>query len=54
MTTFRGVAATIGLVNQAMLRPFRQRVDIETVALLFVLLAVVAGGWHLVLERVEL
>lgn len=46
--------ATIGAVNRAMLRPFREPVDATTVALLMVLLLAAAGAWHIVLERVEL
>jgi len=44
----------VAQVNAMMLRPFRQRVDLESVVLLLVLLLVITGGWHLVLERVEL
>jgi len=46
--------ATIGQVNAMLLRPFRQRVDIETLVLLLALLLVATGSWHLILERVEL
>jgi hypothetical protein len=48
------VAATIGQINKMLWRPFRQRVDMETAVLLLALLLVLCGGWHLVLERVEL
>jgi hypothetical protein len=48
-----GGLSTVGAVNSTVLRPFRQQVDITTVALLLVLLLAVAGQWHLVLERVE-
>lgn len=37
-----------------LLRPFRTKIDVETAALLLVLLLAAAGAWHLVLERVEL
>lgn len=48
------IAATVGQVNAMLWRPFRTRVDLETAVLLLALLLVVTGGWHLVLERVEL
>lgn len=46
--------ATIARVNATLARPFREVVDVETVALILALLLVAAGGWHLVLERLEL
>lgn len=49
-----GVPATIAAVAGTLARPFRQSVDMETTALLLVLLLCAAGAWHLVLERVEL
>jgi hypothetical protein len=48
------VWSAIGQVNAMLLRPFRQQVDVETTALLLVLLLCAAGAWHLVLERVEI
>jgi len=49
-----GTAQTIAQVNSMLIRPFRQQVDIETLALVLALLLVAAGMWHMVLERVEL
>lgn len=48
------VVATLQQVNGMFLRPFREKVDIETVILLLVLWGCVTGMWHLVLERIEL
>jgi hypothetical protein len=48
------MTATLAQINAMVLRPFRQRADLPTVALLLVLLLAAAGAWHLVLERVEL
>ena len=49
-----GIADYVLAVNSAILRPFRQRVDLELVILLFVLVLVIGGGWHIVLETVEM
>jgi hypothetical protein len=46
--------ATASQINQMMLRPFRVEVDLETVALALALVLVATGGWHFILERVEL
>ncbi len=54
MPSASSVFSTAGNVNGMLLRPFRQRVDLTTVTLLMVLLLVIAGQWHLVLERVEI
>ncbi len=45
---------TVGRVNAMLLRPFRQRVDLVTVALVLVLLLVAGGMWHLVIERIDM
>ena len=45
---------TIAQLNGMVQRPFRQSVDLVTVALLLALLMTAAGAWHLVLERIEL
>jgi hypothetical protein len=44
---------TVYAVNSMLLRPFRQRVDMELVALVLVLLLAIAGQWHLVVERID-
>lgn len=46
--------SSVTQLQATLLRPFRQQVDLTTVALLLVLLLAAAGQWHLVLERVEL
>jgi uncharacterized membrane protein len=45
---------TLKQLNGMVLRPFKQPVDLETVLLLLALLLIAAGGWHMVLERIEL
>lgn len=45
---------TIAGINALVLRPFRERVDIEGLVLLLVLATALAGMWHLVIERIEL
>ncbi len=37
-----------------LLRPFRQQVDLATVALVLVLLLAGSGMWHLVLARIDM
>jgi hypothetical protein len=49
-----GIFETLLAVNDAVLRPFRQRVDLETITLLLIIALTVAGAWHIVLETVEL
>lgn len=48
------LGGTIGQIASMAVRPFRTEVDLETTALLLALLLVACGGWHLVLERLEL
>lgn len=48
------LAQTIQRVNGILLRPFRQRVSLVDTALLLVLLLVVTGLWHIVLERIDM
>ncbi len=50
MAAFVGTA---GQLNSVLLRPFQQRVDLLNVALVFALLLVVSGMWHIVLNHVE-
>jgi hypothetical protein len=47
------VIASIAAINAILIRPFRQRVDLETVSVAFVLLLAVAGGWSIVLDEVR-
>ncbi len=44
----------VGQVNSMLLRPFRQQVDMVTVALVLVLLLAASGMWRLVLERIDM
>ncbi len=45
---------TLAQLNAMVLRPFRQPVDLELVLLLLALLLIAAGGWNMVLDRIEL
>lgn len=44
-----GVLGTVAQVNAVFLRPFTQQVDIVNLLLLFVLLLVASGLWHITL-----
>lgn len=54
MPSASAFVSTVAGFNRAMLRPFRQQVSIVDVALALVLVLVIAGQFHLILERVEL
>jgi hypothetical protein len=45
--------ATIANANAILLRPFRQRVDVETVALALVFALFAAGAWHITLSTLR-
>jgi hypothetical protein len=49
-----GVLPTVAQLNRMVLKPFGEQVDVQTVALLLVLVLALAGAWHLTLERIEL
>lgn len=40
-------------VNAMALRPYRQRVDIVTLVLALAILGLIAGQWHLVVNKLE-
>lgn len=46
--------SSILAANAILTRPFRQQVDVETVVLALALALIATGGWHLVLERIDL
>lgn len=47
------LAATVRLINRNLLWPFHHRVELTDVLLWLVLLAVIAGEWHFVVERID-
>lgn len=44
---------TVRQVNAMALRPYRQRVDLINLGLALAILLLIAGQWHLVVEKLE-
>jgi hypothetical protein len=48
------VVNSVRQVNAMALRPYVEQVDLVTLLLAFAILMLIAGQWHLVLEKVEI